>query len=217
MKHKLTAILVCPLLILASCRSSVEVDDTRHDWQARNAQWFAEKYDSAQVAIAAAKAAYPAGNDWQQHCDWRILRTLLKSPDAVGATTDNVVCKIVRRGDGDISSAYTDSVRLYYRAWLMDDNYPDRKTDLTIFSQSYYGDFDEKTAAPVAMATSSVVEGFMTALQYMVKGDDWLIYIPQELGYKETESDAVPAYSTLLYRVRIERVHKSGTGLPGWR
>ena len=168
MKYKLTAILVCPLLILASCRSSVEVDDTRHDWQARNAQWFAEKYDSAQVAIAAAKAAYPAGNDWQQHCDWRILRTLLKSPDAVGATTDNVVCKIVRRGDGDISSAYTDSVRLYYRAWLMDDNYPDRKTDLTIFSQSYYGDFDEKTAAPVAMATSSVVEGFMTALQYMV-------------------------------------------------
>ena len=217
MKNKLTAILVCPLLIFASCRSSVEVDDTRHDWQARNAQWFAEKYDSAQVAIAAAKAAYPAGNDWQQHCDWRILRTLLKSPDAVGATTDNVVCKIVRRGDGDISSAYTDSVRLYYRAWLMDDNYPDRKTDLTIFSQSYYGDFDEKTAAPVAMATSSVVEGFMTALQYMVKGDDWLIYIPQELGYKETESDAVPAYSTLLYRVRIERVHKSGTGLPGWR
>ena len=217
MKYKLTAILVCPLLILASCRSSVEVDDTRHDWQARNAQWFAEKYDSAQVAIAAAKAAYPAGNDWQQHCDWRILRTLLKSPDAVGATTDNVVCKIVRRGDGDISSAYTDSVRLYYRAWLMDNNYPDRKTDLTIFSQSYYGDFDEKTAAPVAMATSSVVEGFMTALQYMVKGDDWLIYIPQELGYKETESDAVPAYSTLLYRVRIERVHKSGTGLPGWR
>ena len=217
MKYKLTAILVCPLLILASCRSSVEVDDTRHDWQARNAQWFAEKYDSAQVAIAAAKAAYPAGNDWQQHCDWRILRTLLKSPDAVGATTDNVVCKIVRRGEGDISSAYTDSVRLYYRAWLMDDNYPDSKTDLTIFSQSYYGDFDEKTAAPVAMATSSVVEGFMTALQYMVKGDDWLIYIPQELGYKETESDAVPAYSTLLYRVRIERVHKSGTGLPGWR
>ena len=99
----------------------------------------------------------------------------------------------------------------------MDDNYPLSKTDLTIFSQSYYGDFDEKTAAPVAMATSSVVEGFMTALQYMVKGDDWLIYIPQELGYKATESDAVPAYSTLLYRVRVERVHKSGTGLPGWR
>ena len=217
MKHKLIAILVCPLLVLASCRSSEEVDDTRHDWQARNVLWFAEKYDSAQVAIAAAKAAYPAGNDWQQHCNWRILRTLLKSPDAEGATTDNIVCKIIQRGDGDISSAYTDSVRLYYRAWLMDDNYPLSKTDLTIFSQSYYGDFDEKTAAPVAMATSSVVEGFMTALQYMVKGDDWLIYIPQELGYKSTESDAVPAYSTLLYRVRVERVHKSGTGLPGWR
>jgi len=217
MKHKLIAILVCPLLILASCKNSEEVDDSRHDWQERNAQWFAEKYDSAQVAIAAAKTQYPNGNDWQQHCNWRIFRTLLKSPDVQGPATDYIVCKVITSGDGDISSAYTDSVRLYYRAWLMDDNYPVSKTNMTIFSQTYYDDFDEKTAAPVAMATSSVVEGFMTALQYMVKGDDWFIYIPQELGYKEAASDAVPAYSTLLYRVRIERVHKSGTGMPGWR
>jgi FKBP-type peptidyl-prolyl cis-trans isomerase FklB len=67
------------------------------------------------------------------------------------------------------------------------------------------------------MPVIGTVEGFMTAIQYMVKGDDWDVYIPQQLAYKETASDAVPAYSTLLYRLRIELVHKSGTGMPGWR
>lgn len=217
MKYKLIAIFVCSFLFFVSCKDSEETDNSRHDWQARNAQWFAEKYDSARIAIAAAKAEYPHGNDWEQHCDWRIFRTLLKSQDVEGPATDHIVCKVINPGDGDVSSTYTDSVRLYYRAWLMDDNYPVSKTNMTIFSQTYYGDFDEKTAAPIAMATSSVVEGFATALQYMVKGDDWLVYIPQELGYKGAEADVIPAYSTLLYRIRIERVHKSGTGMPGWR
>lgn len=209
--------LLFPLLVLASCRSSEEADDSRHDWQERNALWFAEKYDSARVAIAEARAAYPSGDEWQQHCEWRIFRTLLKSQDVDGPATDHVVCKIIKSGDGDWSAAYTDSVRLYYRGWIMDDDYPASKTNMTVFSQTYYGDFNETTAAPVAFATSSVVEGFMTALQYMVKGDDWLIYVPQELGYKETSSSAIPAYSTLLYRVKIELVHKSGTGMSEWR
>ena len=99
----------------------------------------------------------------------------------------------------------------------MDENYPASKDTTTVFSQTYYGDFNPQTAAPVAMPVTSTVEGFMTAVQYMVKGDDWLVYIPQELAYKETSSDAIPAYSTLLFRLRIELVHKSGTGMSEWR
>lgn len=206
-----------PLLLLASCRSSDETYDPRHDWQSRNAQWFAEVYDAAQAEIAAAKAQYPEGNEWEEHCDWRIFKTLLKSQDVQGSATDYIVCKIYKRGDGDWSATYTDSVRLYYRAWIMDDNYPESKTNMTVFSQTYYGDFNDKTAAPIAMPVNGTVEGFMTAVQYMVKGDDWDVYIPQQLGYKGTASDVIPAYSTLLYRLRIELVHKSGTGMSGWR
>ena len=128
-----------------------------------------------------------------------------------------LVCKINERGDGDWSAAYTDSVRLYSRGWLMDENYPVSKTNQTIFSQTYYGEFNPDTAAPVAMSASALVEGFTTAIQYMVKGDDWDIYIPHGLAYGEKASDAIPAYSTLRFRVRVELVHKSGTGMPGWR
>lgn len=217
MNSKLKIFSLLSLLVLASCKNSDETYDARHDWQARNAQWFAEMYDAAQAAIVEAKAQHPNGNDWENYCDWRVYKTLLKSQDVPGASTDYIVCKILERGDGDWSPAYTDSVRLYYRAWLMDDNYPTSKENLTVFSQTYYGDFNEATAAPIAMPVLSTVEGFQTAVQYMVKGDDWLVYIPQQLAFKETSSDAVPAYSTLLYRLKIERVHKSGTDMPEWR
>lgn len=210
-------LLLSVLLLLAACKESTESEDAAADWKARNAQWFAEVYDAAQAEIASAKAQYPNGNDWEQHCDWRVYKTLLKSQDVQGATTDYIVCKINKRGDGDWSPAYTDSVRLYYRGWLMDVNYPVSKDNMTVFSQTYYGDFDERTTAPMAMPVLSTVEGFMTAVQYMVKGDDWLVYIPQELAYKEQSSDAIPAYSTLLYHLRIELVHKSGTGMSEWR
>ena len=209
--------LLLPLLLLASCKDSDDTYDPRHDWKERNAQWFAEVYDAAQAAIAQAKAQYPNGSEWEQHCDWRIYKTLLKSQDTPGATTDHIVCKINAHGNGDWSPAYTDSVRLHYRGWIMDENYPESKANLTVFSQTYFGEFDKMTAAPVAMPVTATVEGFMTAIQYMVRGDDWDVYVPQQLAYKETASDAIPAYSTLLFRMRVELVHKSGTGMSEWR
>jgi FKBP-type peptidyl-prolyl cis-trans isomerase FklB len=212
---KKVLLLIVPLLLLASCKDSEAESNVRQNWPERNVQWFAEIYDAARAEIETAKAQY--GSDWEKHCDWRVYKTLLKSQDVQGPPSDYVVCKINEKGDGDWSPAYTDSVRLYYRGWIMDDNYPASKDNMTVFSQTYYGDFNPATAAPVAMAASALVEGFTTAIQYMVEGDDWSVYIPSELAYGAKASDAIPAYSTLLFRIRVERVHKSGTGMPGWR
>jgi FKBP-type peptidyl-prolyl cis-trans isomerase FklB len=212
---KKVLLLIVLLLLLASCKDSEAESDVRQNWPERNVQWFAEIYDAARAEIETAKAQY--GSDWEKHCDWRVYKTLLKSQDVQGPPSDYVVCKINEKGDGDWSPAYTDSVRLYYRGWIMDDNYPASKDNMTVFSQTYYGEFNPATAAPVAMAASALVEGFTTAIQYMVEGDDWSVYIPSELAYGAKASDAIPAYSTLLFRIRVERVHKSGTGMPGWR
>ena len=212
---KKVLLLIVPLLLLASCKDSEAESNVRQNWPERNVQWFAEVYDAARAEIETAKEQY--GSDWEKHCDWRVYKTLLKSQDVQGRPSDYVVCKINEKGDGDWSPAYTDSVRLYYRGWIMDDNYPASKDNMTVFSQTYYGEFNPATAAPVAMAASALVEGFTTAIQYMVEGDDWSVYIPSELAYGAKASDAIPAYSTLLFRIRVERVHKSGTGMPGWR
>lgn len=212
---KKVLLVIVPLLLLASCKDSEAESNVRQNWPERNVQWFAEVYDAARAEIETAKAQY--GSDWEKHCNWRVYKTLLKSQDVQGPPSDYVVCKINEKGDGDWSPAYTDSVRLYYRGWIMDNNYPASKDNMTVFSQTYYGDFNPATAAPVAMAASALVEGFTTAIQYMVEGDDWSVYIPSELAYGAKASDAIPAYSTLLFRIRVERVHKSGTGMPGWR
>ena len=212
---KKVLLLIVPLVLLASCKDSEAESNVRQNWPERNVQWFAEVYDAARAEIETAKEQY--GSDWEKHCNWRVYKTLLKSQDVQGPPSDYVVCKINEKGAGDWSPAYTDSVRLYYRGWIMDDNYPASKDNMTVFSQTYYGDFNPATAAPVAMAASALVEGFTTAIQYMVEGDDWSVYIPSELAYGAKASDAIPAYSTLLFRIRVERVHKSGTGMPGWR
>lgn len=219
---KKVLLLIVPLVLLASCKDSEAESNVRQNWPERNVQWFAEVYDAARAEIETAKAQY--GSDWEKHCNWRVYKTLLKSQDVQGPPSDYVVCKINERWKDKHSStdelwspAYTDSVRLYYRGWIMDDNYPASKDNMTVFSQTYYGEFNDSTAAPVAMAASALVEGFSTAIQYMVEGDDWSVYIPSELAYGAKASDAIPAYSTLLFRIRVERVHKSGTGMPGWR
>ncbi|MBQ2300515.1 MAG: hypothetical protein II279_03440, partial [Bacteroidaceae bacterium] len=114
---KKVLLLIVPLLLLASCKDSEAESNVRQNWPERNVQWFAEVYDAARAEIETAKAQY--GSDWEKHCNWRVYKTLLKSQDVQGPPTDYVVCKINEKGDGDWSPAYTDSVRLYYRGWIM--------------------------------------------------------------------------------------------------
>ena len=81
-----------------------------------------------------------------------------------------------------------------------------------MFSQTYYGDFNPDTATPQQMAVSSTVEGFATALQYMVAGDDWLVYIPQNMAYGENGSSAIPSYSTLQFQLNVtDVIERRGT------
>ena len=62
------------------------------------------------------------------------------------------------------------------------------------------------SAMHAAVDEMGTVEGFQTALQYMAEGDDWMVYIPAKLAYNEKSSNAIPAYSTLLYHLYIEKV-----------
>ncbi len=227
MIKKLPSLLLLTLLAavaICSCDESDDTWDPYYDWKARNAQWYVEITDSARTAIAEAKAKY--GDDWEEHCEWRRYKSLLKSQDYdSGLYTDSICVHILSSGDGDISPVWSDTVRLNFRGWLMSTTYKvynddDVEVDSVmqeVFSQSYYGVYDENTAAPQLMSLGSTIEGFSTALQYMVAGDDWLVYIPQELAYGSTSSDAVPAYSTLLFRLNLIAVYPTNSGVPDWQ
>lgn len=227
MKIHLIWFLLLPLLglSLASCGEKEEEWDPYYNWQGRNAQWFADVTDSARTAIAQAQAQY--GDAWEDHCEWRRYKTLLKDQGRnTGLPTDSICVRIVKRGDSTSPSpVWSDTVRLSFRGWLMPTTYKlynaqNQEVDSLrqeVFSQTYYGTFDEATAAPQKASIPSTVEGFSTALQYMHVGDDWYVYMPQQMGYGSTATGSIPAYSTLLFRIHLAAVYPAGTTIPSWK
>ena len=207
-------------LVFASCTEQSSEWDPYYSWESRNALWFEQVADSARSAISAAKAQY--GEDWESHCQWRMFKSLQRSADIPGALKDSIVCKIVKKGEGTTRINFTDYVLIHYRGWLMpseymaDDNVS-KETKTVVFSQTYYGDFNPEIAVPSAMAVEDGIEGFQTALQYMVEGDDWYVYVPQQLGYGDASPSEIPDYSTLLFRINVVGVYEDEDDIPDWK
>lgn len=216
-------ILSVSVLFLASCSDHIEQYDSYHDWQSRNESWFLQVADSARTAIEKAQALY--GNEWESHCEWRRFKSLQLSTTTVGPVTDSVIVKIipVKEEDrmpysmvdvmeedfGKYSPTPGDTVYIATRGRLMTryDNIVEggkQEAISTIFYQTYLGDYRKETAAWMETPVSGVVEGMATALQYMKSGDHWVMYIPQNLGYRDdNEKTGIPAYSTLCFSVRL--------------
>lgn len=218
MKHRIWYLLAI-LFAWTACEEQNDTWDPYYNWEARNAAWFEQVADSARTAIAKAKAIH--GQQWEDHCDWRMIKSYMKSADVQGPLTDSICVHILKRGAGTYKPCYTDTVRINFRGWLMETEYENengkKETSPSVFTQSYYGSYNPQTAAPQTVIVSSFVEGFSTALQYMVEGDDWLVYIPQNMAYGEEESSTIPAYSTLLFRLSVVGVYESGSGMPQWK
>lgn len=211
------AVLVC---CLTACSDDGDAYDPYSDWQARNADYFSRVAATARKAIAEAKATY--GEQWEEHCDWRMFKTFHLPQNVPGALTDSVCVHIETppgvRGKG--CPAYSDSVRVSYRGTLMPAEYMENgvlRTKEVVFSQSFSGEFDPAVAVPSLMAVSSGVHGFATALQHMHAGDEWRVYIPASLGYGATQTGAIPAWSTLTFFIHLADYYTVGTPVPGWK
>lgn len=210
-KHTLRSLpaLILAAMLLAACSETTSEWDPHANWKERNAQWYEQIADSARTSIARARAQH--GAEWEENTEWLMLQTFKKAPGTPGTTlTDSVCVHILSRGEGQTSAAYTDTLELSFRAWIMPAEYENEHGKLTtiqqIFTQTYLGPFDPQFTQPVKLAVAQAITGLSTAMQYMVEGDDWLVYIPQELAYGDKDSPAVPAHSALVYRVHASRI-----------
>ena len=212
------------LLFVASCSEDEKDWDPYYDWKARNEAWFRQVADSARTAIADAKAQY--GSQWEDSCQWRMYKRLDQAQDFnTGRLDDSICVHIIKRGTGTYSPLWSDSVRVSHRGWTMTTMYKTTNDNgetvdsvmQKVFDQSYYGPFSELTAAPSLWATSGFVTGFTTAVQYMVEGDDWYVYVPARLAYKDKKKGDIPANSTLLWRIHMAAVYPCASGVPDWQ
>lgn len=177
--------------------SETSVVDEYDNWQERN-----EHYIDSIASVARSNQGESVGQ-------WKIWKDYKKNPDSslsVGneGTQNYVYAKVLSLGQATDSPIFTDSVKVYYRGRLIPTV---KNTDGFVFDQSYYGDLTEESLAwqpTTNFMTSNLITGWVTALMKMHKGDRYLLYIPQKLGYGTSGSSSIPGHSTLVFDVYLK-------------
>merc|ERR1719482_2286175 len=85
--------------------------------------------------------------------------------------------KVLRTGDGDSHPTPDSSCECHYEGRTAQ-SYPGGDT----FDSSY------ARGSPTSFAPNQVIKGWTEAMQLMVEGDKWEMYIPSELGYGDRGS-----------------------------
>ena len=90
--------------------------------------------------------------------------------------------------DGAPGPDGNDLVRVHYEGSLIDG---------TVFDSSF------ERGSPYVTTPEQVVPGWTEALQRMKVGDEWLLYVPPELGYGAQQSGRIPPHSVLVFRLQL--------------
>merc|ERR1711974_569044 len=72
--------------------------------------------------------------------------------------------------------------------------------------EAEWSEFDSsyKRGSPTTFAPNQVIKGWTEAMQLMVEGDKWEMYIPSELGYGDGGSgDKIKGGDVLIFRMEI--------------
>ena len=123
------------------------------------------------------------------------------SAEGVQTLPSGLQYKVVASGPaGGVRPDRNDLARVDYEGSL---------TDGTVFDSSF------KRGSPAVFSPEQVVPGWTEALQLMKPGDEWLLYVPPELGYGEQGNPKIPANSVLIFRLKLLDVAKVPGGGSG--
>ncbi len=145
---------------------------------------------------------------------WKRIKCWSKSSETEGVNSDYIIVYVKESAPATetASPLYTDTVSVHYQGNLLPSTsyvVPSVPYQLGYRFDSSYGDvFDAESSVPVEFSIgnasgNSLVDGFATALQSMRRGDNWIVYIPYQLGYGVNAHSAIPAYSTLVFDMRL--------------
>jgi peptidylprolyl isomerase/FKBP-type peptidyl-prolyl cis-trans isomerase FklB len=82
----------------------------------------------------------------------------------------------------------TDEVKVHYEGKLPDGQ---------VFDSSY------ERGAPAAMPLRGLIPGWQEALQLMRPGDEWILYVPSNLGYGDQGAGQIPPGAPLIFRIEL--------------
>jgi len=106
--------------------------------------------------------------------------------------------KVLRKGAGGFHPKVNSPCECHYKGTLIDG---------TQFDSSY------DRGEPTTFAPNQVIKGWTEAMQLMVEGDKWELYVPAELGYGARGSPPkIPPGATLVFTIEI--LHIKGDKKP---
>merc|ERR1719373_1023867 len=116
-----------------------------------------------------------------------------KSKEGVVELPSGLQYKVLRAGDGDSHPTKDSPCECHYAGTLIDGT-----------------EFDSSIArgTPATFAPNQVIKGWTEAMQLMVEGDKWELYIPSELAYGERGSPPkIPGGSVLVFIIEIIKIN----------
>merc|ERR1711998_771524 len=115
-----------------------------------------------------------------------------KGKEGVTTLDSGLQIKWLRKGSGAHHPTKDSPCECHYEGMLIDG---------TEFDSSY------KRGSPTTFAPNQVIKGWTEAMQLMVEGDKWEMYIPSDLAYGESGSPPkIPGGSALIFRMEIIKI-----------
>jgi len=112
-----------------------------------------------------------------------------KQEEGVKSLPSGLMLKILEKGSGTIYPAREDQVEVHYHGTLTNGN---------MFDSSY------ERGTPATFEVGQVIKGWTEALQLMVRGDVWELYIPSDLAYGANGQGAdIPGNAVLVFKVEL--------------
>lgn len=202
--------------LFTSCTENDDTVEEYANWQSKNKTYWDNLYTTTQQKIKGGDTS------WKIILNYTFQNQKQTTGSALTYRPENyIIAHVEQAGTGTTSPLYSDSVSMHYMGRLIPST---TYTAGLIFDKSWSSNtFNAATSRPnhsyIGLSYDSkgkpisLVDGFTTALMSMHRGDHWTVYIPYQLGYGEKSSGVVPAYSTLIFDLRLNDFSHPGVKL----
>ncbi|GAB6976479.1 FKBP-type peptidyl-prolyl cis-trans isomerase [Prevotella falsenii] len=198
--------------LLSSCSEDEKENEEFANWKSKNTTYWTDLYNTTMQKIA------NGDTSWKLFLNYTYQGQTSNEGLTNYPPENYIIVHELEKGTGSGTPLFTDSVLVHYQGRLIPSL---TYTAGLVFDSSWGGNglvFNPKTSRPAQLlvggAKGGVVDGFATALQKMHIGDHWVVYIPYQLGYGTTANRAIPAYSNLIFDLRLHSYYRAGTKVP---
>merc|ERR1719460_3260443 len=134
----------------------------------------------------------------------------MKSKPGVVTLPSGLMYKVLREGTGEDHPTADSPCECYYAGTTPSLTPKAHETaDDTEALNKDWNDFDSgyKRGSTTSFAPNQVIKGWTEAMQLMVEGDKWEMYIPSELGYGDGgQGGKIQGGDVLVFRMEIVKI-----------